>query len=104
MPCDEMNEWEQIEEVVEEVVEEIPEEIPSKEVIMEEIHEQSHIMIDIQKLISGRPNLKKKEMAEILVEATKMILGKYKSSCSKKLGKLVTAKAKGGKSEKQKAL
>lgn len=104
MSCDEMNEWEEIEEIVEEVVEESPEEIPSKEVVLEEIHERSHTMIDIQKLISGRPNLKKKEMAEILVEATKMVLGKYKLSCSKKIGKLVTAKAKGGKNEKQKAL
>lgn len=83
MSCDEMDEWNEIDEQIQEVVEEVkaadpiaPISIPE---VKAEIDAESHRMIDLQKLVSGKPNLKKVEMARILKEAAKRVLERYRS-------------------------
>jgi len=76
MSCEEMNEWEEVVEEVKEVVKENTE-APSVEEVVEEIHIESHKLIDLQKLLSGKPNLKKKEMGELLKQAAGRVLKKY---------------------------
>ena len=89
MSCDEMMEWEGIDEQIQEVVEEVkavdpiaPISIPE---VKAEIDAESHQMIDLQKLVSGKPNLKKLEMAEILKEAAKRVLERHKSRINQSL-------------------
>ncbi len=89
MSCDEMMEWEVIDEQVQEVVEEVkaadpiaPISIPE---VKAEIDAESHRMIDLQKLVSGKPNLKKVEMARILKEAAKRVLDRHRSKANNSL-------------------
>lgn len=89
MSCDEMREWEEVQKEVEEVIVESPVEVPPAPIIMEEIHVESHRMIDLEKLISGKPNLKKQEMGELLKRAAKKILKKYQPTHSQKDFKLL---------------
>lgn len=83
MCCDEMNEWNEIDEQIQEVIEEVkaadPIALISVPEVKTEIDAESHRMIDLQKLVSGKPNLKKVEMARILKEAAKRVLGRHKS-------------------------
>ena len=89
MSCDEMMEWEGIDEQIQEVVEEVKAVDPIEPIsipeVKAEIDAESHQMIDLQKLISGKPNLKKLEMAEILKEAAKRVLERYKSRINQSL-------------------
>lgn len=89
MSCDEMNEWEEIDEQVQEVVEEVKAADPIASIsvpeVKAEIDAESHRMIDLQKLVSGKPNLKKVEMARILDEAAKRVLERHRSRISQSL-------------------
>jgi hypothetical protein len=82
MSCEEMREMEEVEKELEQIVEEAPESLPSKEEIVEEVHQEAHKLMDLQKLLFGKPNLKKIEMAPLIIEAkrrvfTKLDLYKY---------------------------
>jgi len=83
MSCDEMMEWEGIDEQIQEVVEEAKATDPVVPITAQEIKADidnvAHQMIDLQKLVSGKPNLKKVEMARILKEAAKRVLDRHRS-------------------------
>ena len=89
MSCDEMMEWEGIDEQIQEVVEEAKATDPVVPITAQEIKADidnvAHQMIDLQKLVSGKPNLKKLEMAEILKEAAKRVLERHKSRINQSL-------------------
>ena len=89
MSCDEMNEWDEIDEQIKEVVEEVKAADPIATIsipeVKAEIDAESHRMIDLQKLLSGKPNLKKVEMARILEEAAKRVLERHKSRINQAL-------------------
>lgn len=81
MACDEMREWEEVEEQVEELIALDLPATPSKEDLMEEIHEESHRLIDLQVMLVGKPHLKKGEMASLLKEAAGRVIARYRGGC-----------------------
>lgn len=80
MSCEEMQEWEQVEEEVEELIELQLPETPSKPALMEEIHEMSHELIALEQSLRSKARLNKGETAKLLLEAARRVIGKYRSS------------------------
>ncbi|MEK7520242.1 MAG: hypothetical protein AAB581_03325 [Patescibacteria group bacterium] len=94
MSCEEMEpEWQEIEQEVEKVVEALPE-LPPKEVIMEEIHMETHKLVDLQKVIFGKPNLKRAETAALMKSAARNILANIKAGAAKHLPVHVTGNSR----------
>ena len=96
MACDEMQEWNDVEEQVEELISLQLPQVPPKEEIMEAIHVESHVLIDLQKVLSGKPNLKKSEMSPLLLKAAEKVLARIRERAERPIAHAVQIRVRSG--------
>ena len=82
-------EWQQINQEIMELMEDIRTLTETKEEIMEDIHQESHRLINLQRMMSGKAKLTPSEMAPLLMQASRTVIARLRERSKQEARHLV---------------